>query len=31
MTIIGNRARVPKSLKDFLNDNYCDYIESMSA
>lgn len=31
MTIIGNRARVPKSLKTFLSSNYCEYIEAKAA
>ena len=31
MTIIGNRARVPKSLKTFLSANYCEYIEAKTA
>ncbi len=31
MTIIGNRARVPKSLKIFLANNYRKYIDTMAA
>jgi hypothetical protein len=31
MTIIGNRARVPKSLKNFLTANYSEYIDTMVA
>jgi hypothetical protein len=31
MTIIGNRARIPKSLKTFLTTNYCEYIQAMAA
>jgi hypothetical protein len=31
MTIIGNRARIPKSLKSFLMANYCEYIEAKAT
>lgn len=31
MTIIGNRARVPKSLKTFLSANYCEYTDAMAT
>ena len=31
MTVIGNRARVPKSLKSFLTANYYDYIDALAV
>ncbi len=31
MTIIGNRARIPKSLKTFLSTNYCEFIDAVAA
>jgi hypothetical protein len=31
ITIIGNRGRMPKSLRVFLNDNYIKYIEVVAA
>ena len=31
VTIIGDRARIPKSLRTFLTDNYCTYIEEKAA
>jgi Protein of unknown function (DUF4435) len=31
MTIIGNRARTPSSLRQFVNETFCNYIEMMSA
>ncbi len=31
VTIIGNRARAPKSLRTFLTDTYCAYIEEKAA
>lgn len=31
MTIIGNRSRIPNSLKTFLTDNYSEYVEAMAG
>lgn len=31
MTIIGNRARIPSSLRRFLNETFCNYIAMKSA